>query len=392
MPESFRLSNDDPNCPYIVIRSETQRAPDGNKYLLRIKSPWDYDEVMEDENLPKIAVVGRSKRNNGVKLYLSPVDNHTPFPKGSIMIPIGDTNPLMARLIPIEFYTERDQFVLIPKPKKKRLALPLGNWEKMNHIQQIRDQAWRFGKGNSPVSQFHQITIQSVGRVDRIVGLLKWITQKRVVNFSKFNKHLAKMEFKSTRVSDIGSVEAGKRLVASRDLEFPDEKCSGYPYITATKSDNMNNMGGGIDGVGLPPIGSEMQNGKRVVAFNFDTGHSGYQDTVAVGERVPPNAKGGTISLAFDGDSGHAAYQPEAYYAGTQVGIITLKPEYSHKAVALFVAFSLSAESWRYQWKRKCYQNRFNTLTCLLPYKEDKIDVEGIKKLMKTLPKYNQAL
>ena len=78
MPESFRLSNDDPNCPYIVVRSETQRAPDGDKYLFRIKSPWDYDEIMEDEDLPKIAVVDRSQSNNGVNLYLSPVKNRKP--------------------------------------------------------------------------------------------------------------------------------------------------------------------------------------------------------------------------------------------------------------------------------------------------------------------------
>ena len=392
MPESFRLSNDDPNCPYIVVRSETQTAPSGERYLLRIKSPWDYDEIMEDEDLRKIAVVDRSQSNNGVNLYLSPVRNRKPFPKGSIMIPIGDINPLMARLIPRDFYTERDQYVLIPKPKKKRIALPLGNWEKMNHIQQIRDQAWRFGKGNSPVRQFHQITIQHVGRKDKIVGFLKERFQKRTLNFSNFRKHLATMEFKSTKVSDIGSVESGKRLVASRDLDFPDENCSGHPYITSTKSDNMNGMGGGIEGVGLPPEGSELRDGKRVVAFNFNTGHPGYQDTVAVGKRVPPNAKGGTISLAFDGDCGHAAYQHEPYYAGTQVGIITLNTEYNNKYVAQFVAFSLSAESWRYSYGRKCYQKRFNTLTCLLPYKDGKIDVKGIKKLMKKLPMYKQVL
>ena len=46
----FRLDNSDKNCPYIVIRSEKQTNREGKKYLLRIKSPWDYDEVFDDEH------------------------------------------------------------------------------------------------------------------------------------------------------------------------------------------------------------------------------------------------------------------------------------------------------------------------------------------------------
>lgn len=381
-PAEFLLSNDDPNCPYIVIKSETQRSPKGEKYLFRIKSPWDYDEVFDDEDIPKIAVVDRSQTNNGINLYLRHVKNYVPFPKGSIMVPIGDTNPLMARLIPRDFYTERDQYVLIPKPwYEQRMFLPIGNWEKMNHIQQIRDQSWRFGKGYSPVNHFNKIKIQHVGKKEVIKRILTHRGFKKRLDYSKFRQHYANLKFKNTNLSEIGSIESGKRLVAKRDLDFPKDDDPGHPYITAQKTNNMNNMGGGNVGI----------NSKRVLAFNFDTGYAGYQTTVEVGEKVPPNGKGETISFAFDGSVGHAAYQHEPYYGGTQVGIITLKKDYNFKEMGLFVAFSLSAENWRYDYKRKCYKNRFGTLTCLLPYKDGKIDVEGIKKLMKTLPKWAEV-
>ena len=118
-------------------------------------------------------------------------------------------------------------------------------------------------------------------------------------------------------------------MVAKRDLDFPKDDDPGHPYITAQKTNNMNNMGGGNVGI----------NSKRVLAFNFDTGYAGYQTTVEVGEKVPPNGKGETISFAFDGSVGHAAYQHEPYYGGTQVGIITLKKDYNFKEMGLFVAF-----------------------------------------------------
>ena len=189
------------------------------------------------------------------------------------------------------------------------------------------------------------------------------------------------MKFNFTKVSVLGDVTRGIRF-GPDDFEKPKQNQTGHPYITSQHHRNKNALGGGSREEGI--------NAKRVVAYNYGSGNDGVKN-VPFGDDVKPNGKAGTIAFSWDGGPGHAAYMPEDYYCLDSVKMIELKEEYNHESVALFVAWMITNESWRYSYTRKISDEREKLLSCPLPYKDGKIDVEGIKKLMKTLPKWAEV-
>ena len=388
MPEKFRLDNSDPNCPYRVIRSETERSPwyEGRKkygYSFDNLDGFDRpDKTQKNWQKNAIPIVSRGTKfaeYGVIGKWLLPNDNYTPFPKGSIFIPVGkEASTLRASLMPRTYYVNRDTFVLIPKWR----FIPLSSKEKIYHITQIREQMWRFPPGVSAISNFKNLTIQSLSIKDQIIFLATSMISlwtRRKMNFSRFNKLFLKMDLRKTEVSRIGVVKKGIRF-SPRDLDYPSHDFTGHPYITCQLNNNKNNMGGGKAGT----------NTKRVVAYNYGSGNPGVK-SVEIGGYVEPNGKAGTIAFGYDGNPGHATYMPEDYYCRDCTKMIELKEEYNHESVAMFVAWMINRESWRYQYKRKISGEREKLLSCLLPYKDGKIDVEGIKKLMKTLPKWAEV-
>ena len=371
-----------------MIGSSTERSPwykGAKKYGYSFTNLDGFDtpdESKKDWKRKAIPIVSRGSKTTEhgvIGKWLIPDNNYAPFPKGSIFIPVGkEADTLRASLMPIPYYVNRDTFVLIPKFR----IIPLSEREKIHHVAQIREQMWRFPGGTSAIPNFKNITIQSLDRKTRVLFLFESVISRlrRRMDFKKFNKLFEKMDLRKTPISDIGQIKKGIRF-GPDDLDYPKQDQTGHPYITSTVSNNKNAMGARKKGT----------NTKRVVVYNYGSGNPGVNG-VEINEYVKPNGKAGTIAFSYDGAPGHAAYMPEDYYCLDSANMIELKDEYNLKSVALFIAWMISSESWRYDYIRKISGEREKSLSCPLPYKEDKIDVKGIKKLMKALPRYDQAL
>lgn len=389
MPKTFRLDNADSNCPYRVIRSGTERSPwykGGKKYGYSFKNLDGFnlpDKAKRNWKRKAIPIVSRGTKqaeHGVIQKWLLPDNNYAPLPKGSIFIPVSkEASTLRASLMPRTYYVNRDTFVLIPKFR----IIPLSTREKIHHIAQIREQMWRFPPGMSAIPNFKNLTIQSLDIKTRISFLAESMFSRlrSRMNFSKFNKLFQKMDLRPTKVSVIGVVKNGIRYTVE-DLDYPDQDFTGHPFITCQVNNNKNNMGGG------PKKGT---NTKRVVVYNYGSGNPGV-DGVEFGEYVEPNGKAGTIAFGYDGNPGHAVYMPEDYYCRDCTTMIELKGVYNHESVAIFIAWMITRENWRYQYQRKISGEREKLLSCPLPYKEENIDVQGIKKLMETLPRAKEIL
>ena len=371
---TFRLNKDDKNCPYTVIRSVDDFPTD-------IRYGLDQDEAdlsIAEKGTVGIPLVTRStekkqdkKSTKGLELYQE-IDGLTPFPAGSIAVPVGGGKGSVAhaKRITRPFYVGRDVYVLIPKDE-------LTDFEIAFHIENIRHQAWRYDFGRQMNSTF--------GRIDyprNPTSKPNLLPLRTCGSMDAFAKALNRLDWKDFSLTELGTVTIGQRMV-EQNIVLPSEG-KGHPFVSALVENNKNKA------MSLKNLG----NPRRVEVRNL-TG-SDYVSRFEDGELVPPNAPARSIAFNYNADVGQSAYQEEAYYCYDDCFYIRPKGGLSHPLVALFLVTCIRQASWRWpSMTRKCGKGKIDAGTYLVsvPVKKNgKINVRAIKKVMKKLPFYSRVL
>lgn len=371
--KTFRLDNNDSNCPYLVISGV-------GDFPANVRFGFDMDKadlIVSDDKKNSVLLVTRSNdkkksMRSGVVLYQQN-EGLTPFPAGSIAVPQGGS-VAHAKRITTPFYVGRDVYVLIPR-KKERIS----DYEIAYHMQQIRNQKWRYGQSRQMNTTFSELEYQRKPPKKRVkLPLLKFFK-----SYEKFKKKASKLKWGDVELSKIGEIFRPKRTVIEKDVVLPRDGRNGHPYVSAGVEHNKNKS------MTLKELGYP----RRVEVRNF-SGARGVSH-VPHGELIEPQGPANTIAFNYNGDVGHAAFQEEQYFCRDECNILIPNKKYCHPLVQIFISACIRKEGWRWNTNRLMSPDKIRDTgsTINIPVKKNgEIDVKGIKKVMKKLPFYSRVL
>ena len=94
-----------------------------------------------------------------------------------------------------------------------------------------------------------------------------------------------------------------------------------------------------------------------------------------------PNTKGKCLTIALNGSVGETFFQIEDFITSGDNAILNLKQEYN-PYLLLYLGFLLKIHQWKYNYYRKLSINKLKSLKLPMPYKDNEIDLEYIKKIV----------
>lgn len=95
-----------------------------------------------------------------------------------------------------------------------------------------------------------------------------------------------------------------------------------------------------------------------------------------------PNFKGKCLTVALNGSVGETFFQINNFITSGDNAVLTLRE--GHNPYLLFyMAFLIRNNQWRYNYYRKLNLKKLENMKIPLPYKEEKIDLEYIEKVVK---------
>jgi len=367
------MKNSDANCPYLVISSVAD-FPDTIRFGFDMDKA-DLIKVESGTNCVPLITRGtgkkKSKRSGSILYQQNEV--LTAFPAGSIAVPQGGSVAHAKRILR-PFYVGRDVYVLIPK-KKERLS----DYEIAYHIQQIRNQKWRYGQSRQMNTTFSELEYQRKPPKIRVkLPLVKFCK-----SHEEFKKKASKLTWGEVELSKVGRIFRPKRTQIKMDIVLPGDGRKGHPYVSAGVEHNKN----------VAMMQHRLGNPRRVEVRNYSNA-TGVRH-VPHGELIKPQGPANTIAFNYNADVGHAAFQEEQYFCRDECNILIPEKEYSHPLVQIFISACIRKEGWRWGTNRLMTPNKIRATGSAIHIPvgtNGEIDVKGIKKAMKKLPLYSRVL
>ena len=302
--------------------------------IFNIKYGNRFDLNKMDTESPEVNFVSRSSQNLGVVAKVSRKFDTEPYPSGLITVTLGGTYLLSSFVQQELFYTAQNIKVLTPK-KEMRFN------EKIYYCLAIRANRFRYTSHGREAN----ITLDYLLVPSKVP--MRWINQD-VSNLVKvYNKpiHSSKItinyhKWNYFKFIDLFNIEGS---ITTPLLELEQYGSGKYPYVTTQATNN------GVEGF-----------------YNFYT------------------EDGGALTV----DSavlGYCSYQPYNFSASDHVE--KLIPKFKmNKYIAMFLVTILNQEQYRYNYGRKCSQDRMEKGIIKLPSKNGSPDWEFMENYIKSLP------
>lgn len=276
--------------------------------------------------------ISRTENNNGVSAYVKKIADVTPNPPGTITVAVGGS--VLATFLQVQpYYTGFHVMILYPKRKMSAVEL-------LFYAYVIRKNRYRYNYGRQANKTLKDVVIPEF-----IPETWKNIEIKKL---SRLNEKSVISRFLNLNISqwDIFNVKDLFRITGSKTtpvLELEEYGRGEYPYVTTQATNN------GVEGF-----------------YNFYTEDGGVL----------------TVDSAV---LGYCSYQLYNFSASDHVE--KLIPKFKmNKYIAMFLVTIINQEQYRYNYGRKCSQDRMEKGNIKLPSSGGGPDWEFMENYTKSLP------
>ena len=279
-----------------------------------------------------IRFVSRTENNNGVSAYVKKITDIAPNPAHTISVAVSGS-VLSSFYQDDEYYSGRDLYYLVPKIK-------MSKEEMIFYAFCIKANKYKYNYGRAANRTLKDITIPAEMPSDfRNISLNKIPipSSQRLLNK---DITLEIENWKSFQLKELFDITGSKTTPV---LELKEHGKGKYPYVTTQATNN------GVEG--------------------FYDYYTEERNVLTVDSAV----------------LGYCSYQPLTFSASDHVE--KLIPKFSmNKYVALFISTIINAEQYRYNYGRKCSQERMRKSHIKLPFKNSFPDFEFMESYIKSLP------
>jgi len=279
-----------------------------------------------------IPFVARTAKNNGISAFVEIMNDVVPFQSGLITVSVSGS-VLEAFLQTERFYTGFHILVLYPKYEMSMI-------EKLYYCQCIRANKYKYSYGRQANKTLKDILIpkfipQEFANID--YEKLNTLNPQSVINQ---DFELDTSDWQSFELKALFKITGSKTTPL---LELEEYGTGKYPYVTTQATNN------GVEGF-----------------YDYYT-------------------EEGNVLTVDSAVIGYCSYQPLPFSASDHVE--KLIPKFSmNKYVALFISTIINAEQYRYNYGRKCSQERMEKSYIKLPSKNGVPDFEFMENYIKSLP------
>ena len=288
-----------------------------------------------------VPFVSRTENNNGVSAYVETELDIEPNPAHTLSV-AGGGSVLSTFYQSFPYYSGRDLYVLVPKGKMSVI-------EMLFYAKCISANKYKYNYGRQANKTLKNILIPS-----QIPEELKnkLTTYHKELEESISQKPIVDKEIK-LEIDKWGEFELNElfKIQGSKTtplLELEEYGNGKYPYVTTQATNN------GIDGF-----------------FDF-------------------YSEDGNVLTADSAVLGYCSYQALSFSASDHVE--KLIPKFKmNKYVAMFLTTILNLEQYRYNYGRKCSQDRMKKISIKLPSKNENPDFEYMENYIKSLS-YSSSL
>lgn len=293
-----------------------------------------FDLYRMDFGTSEINFVSRSSQNLGVVAKVSRRIDVEPYPAGLITVTLGGTYLLSSFVQQESFYTAQNVKVLTPK---KEMSFN----EKLYYCLAIQANRFRYTSHGREAN----ITLDYLLVPETVPTAWMKLDISELVDINAEPIHNLAVGLNSSVWESFGLNELFdiRGSVTTPLLELEKFGYGKYPYVTTQATNN------GVEGF-----------------YNFFT------------------EEGGVLTI----DSaviGYCAYQPLNFSASDHVEKLIPRFE-MNKYIALFLVSVMNREQYRYNYGRKCSQDRMKQQTIKLPSKNRQPDWQVMENYIKSLP------
>ena len=292
-------------------------------------------------NFNSIPFVSRTENNNGVSAFVEKELDIEPNPAHTLSV-AGGGSVLSTFYQPLEYYSGRDIYVLLPK---KELSII----EMLYYAKIISLNKYRYNYGRQANKTLKDILIPRDISTE-IKNKLLLFYEKTLNNISKNPLNNKKIELNKNdwhyfKLTDLFEIKGTKTTPLWELKEYGEGI---YPYVTTRATNN------GIDNF-----------------YHYYT-------------------EEGNILTIDSAVLGYCAYQELPFSASDHVEKLIPKFELN-RYIALFLTTIINMEQYKYNYGRKCSQARIKTISIKLPTKNNKPDFKYMENYIKSL-KYSASL
>lgn len=275
--------------------------------------------------------VSRTENNNGISAYVKKLLDAVPNPAGTITVAVSGS--VLSTFLQIQpYYTGFHVMVLYPKKKMSIVEL-------LFYAYVIRKNKYRYNYGRQANKTLKDIVIPEFIPEDWKNIKIKQLSRlnEKPISLKHFNLGIS--SWNTFNIKDLFRITGSKTTPV---LELEEYGRGNYPYVTTQATNN------GVEGF-----------------YNFYT------------------EDGGVITV----DSavlGYCSYQPYNFSASDHVE--KLIPKFKmNKYIAMFLVAIINQEQYRYNYGRKCSQDRMEKGNIKLPSKNGSPDWEIMGNYIKSL-------
>ena len=282
-----------------------------------------------------IPFISRTEKNNGISAFVEILDDVEPFQSGLITVAVSGS--VMESFLQTErFYTGFHILVLYPKYEMTII-------EKLYYCQCIRANKYRYNYGRQANKTLRDLLVpKSIPKEFININYKKLVilNPKNIIN-KDFDLNTNKWQ--PFKLKELFGITGSKTTPL---LELEEYGIGKYPYVTTQATDN------GVEGF-----------------YDYYT-------------------EEGNVLTVDSAVIGYCSYQPFNFTASDHVE--KLIPKFiMNKYIALFISTVINAEQYRYNYGRKCSQERMKKSYIKLPSKKGKPDFEFMENFIKSLPYSN---
>jgi len=289
-------------------------------------------EECNKNDYESIRFVSRTENNNGVSAHVKKIIDITPNPAHTISVAVSGS-VLSSFYQDDEYYSGRDLYYLVPKIK-------MSKEEMIFYAFCIKANKYKYNYGRAANRTLQDIPIPTEMPVDFRNISLKKIPIPSSQRLLNKDIELKIENWKSFRLKELFDITGSKTTPL---LELEEYGKGKYPYVTTQATNN------GVEGF-----------------YDYYT-------------------EEGNMLTVDSAVLGYCSYQPLAFSASDHVE--KLIPKFSmNKYVALFISTIINAEQYRYNYGRKCSQERMKKSHIKLPSKNGEPDFEFMESYIKSLP------
>ncbi|MFZ5559849.1 MAG: restriction endonuclease subunit S [Patescibacteria group bacterium] len=289
-------------------------------------------ERCDKDDTESIRFVSRTERNNGVVAYVKRLPDINPNPAHTISVAVSGS-VLASFYQPEDYYSGRDLYYLVPKRK-------MSKEEMIFYAFCIRANKYKYNYGRQASKTLKDIFVpqfmpQEFADID--YKKINTLNPQSVINK---DLELDTSNWKPFELKALFKITGSKTTPILKLEEYGKGK---YPYVTTQATNN------GVEGF-----------------YDYYT-------------------EEGNVLSVDSAVLGYCGYQPLPFSASDHVE--KLIPKFNmNKYIALFIATAINAEQYRYNYGRKCCQERMEKSHIKLPSKNGKPDFEFMEIYIKSLP------